>query len=333
MFRAIATSLIAIVTMFAMLAVYLQITLPRKSEAPNINFTLTPEMKERGVYLAENVLVCDDCHSQRDWGKFGGPIKKPQGAGRGCVTSEVSLTGRLRDENQFSGIAINSEDYFPEYLCVPNITPHPTGIGDWTDGELLRAVREGINIDDKAMFPIMPYHIYRDLTGLDALAVISWMRDLPPVDEVAPPRQVKFPMNVLVNRWPRPVFAVSKPLNADDEVEYGSYLSHQARCNYCHTPRWGQTLEDSPNLLMAGGVSFMIGKYAVRSTNLTPHEDGLKDWSREAFIRRFKSYEDYDSNAVNTWMNWKAYSGMTEEDLGAIYAYLQSLRPVPTPGS
>ena len=333
MLRAIVASVIAIVTMLAMLAAYLQVALPRRADAPNINFTLTQEMKDRGVYLAEHVLVCADCHSQRDWSRFGGPVVEPQGAGRGCVTSEVSLTGRLRDENQFSGLAIQSEDYFPEYLCVPNITPHATGIVDWSDGELLRAIREGINRDDNAMFPIMPYHIYRDLTGVDGLSVISWMRDLPPVEEAARPREVNFPMNVLVKRWPRPVYALTKPLNLEDNVEYGNYLSHMARCNYCHTQRWGQSLEDSPNFMMAGGVKFMIGKYSVESTNLTSHEDGIKGWTREDFIRRFKSYEEYDSDAINSWMNWEAYSGMTEADLGAIYDYLQSLRPVPTPGT
>jgi len=333
MLRAIVASLIAIVTMLAMLAAYLQVALPRMAGAPNIKFTLTPELEERGKYLAEHVLVCADCHSQRDWSQFGGPVVEPVGAGRGCVTSEVSLTGRLPDETQFSGIAIKSEDYFPEYLCVPNITPHPSGTGDWSDGELVRAVREGINRDDKAMFPIMPYHLYRNLTGLDALAIVNWLRNLPAIEQEVRPREVNFPMNVLVKRWPRPVYTITRPLNREDNVEFGSYLSHLARCNYCHTRRWGQGLEDSPNLMMAGGVKFMIGKYSVESSNLTPHEDGIKDWSREDFIRRFKSYKEFDSDAINSWMNWEAYSGMSEEDLGAIYDYLQTLRAVPTPNS
>ncbi|MEZ4764059.1 MAG: hypothetical protein R3C26_13015 [Calditrichia bacterium] len=53
------------------------------------------------------------------------------------------------------------------------------------------------------------------------------------------------------------------------------------------------------------------------------------------FINRFKQYADssYQSpvvsiNEFNTIMPWTMYAGMSEEDLGAIYAYLKTVSPV-----
>jgi hypothetical protein len=66
------------------------------------------------------------------------------------------------------------------------------------------------------------------------------------------------------------------------------------------------------------------------SKNLTPHATGIGNWTREAFIARFKAYSEPLTVAPedNTLMDWNAYAGMTETDLGAIYDYLQSLPPV-----
>jgi hypothetical protein len=69
-------------------------------------------------------------------------------------------------------------------LCVPNITPDVLiGIGGWTDGEVVRAIREGINRDDEAMFPIMPYYLYRKMADTDIRALVAYLRGLPGVEE------------------------------------------------------------------------------------------------------------------------------------------------------
>ena len=67
------------------------------------------------------------------------------------------------------------------------------------------------------------------------------------------------------------------------------------------------------------------------SRNLTSHETGIGAWTREAFIARFKEFSTpirVDNLQDNTLMDWNAFSGMTEEDLGAIYDFLRSLPPV-----
>ena len=77
---------------------------------------------------------------------------------------------------------------FPGKLCVPNITSHATaGIGEWTDGEILRAIREGIGRDGRALFPMMPYTEYRKMSDEDAHAVVAYLRTLPAIDQKVEP--------------------------------------------------------------------------------------------------------------------------------------------------
>jgi hypothetical protein len=56
----------------------------------------------------------------------------------------------------------------PVKMSIPNITPdQETGIGSWTDGEKIRAIREGIHKDGSALFPMMPYEEYRHIADDD----------------------------------------------------------------------------------------------------------------------------------------------------------------------
>src|SRR5215207_638870 len=100
---------------------------PNARAATDVKAPRTPEAVERGRYLAHNVTVCMGCHSQVDETKPGEPIV----AGR---------TGSGRDFGVLPG--------FPGRMRAANLTPDPeTGIGNYTDGELLRAIREGIGRD------------------------------------------------------------------------------------------------------------------------------------------------------------------------------------------
>ena len=85
----------------------------------------------------------------------------------------------------------------------------------------------------------------------------------------------------------------------------------------------------------AGGFDFSLPNGTVRSANLTPHETGIINYNKQAFIYRFKTFGDssYIDRQVapddfHTVMPWKMYATMTEEDLGAIYEYLRSLPPI-----
>lgn len=289
---------------------YVKFALPDVGHAPDIHVKITPERVQRGEYLANSVWLCMDCHSERDYSLFSGP-PKPGTLGAG---------GDLFDK-RFG---------FPGKFYALNLTP--SGIGDWTDGEILRAMTEGVTNDGRALFPVMPYLILGKADTADLYAVIAYLRTLKPVDRTYPPAELDFPMNIIVNLIPKKADFQPAPDTAN-KLEYGKSLA--VVCKECHTiADKGQIIEA---MQFQGGRPFpMPTGGTVYSANLTPdHATGIGNWSEEQFIRRFKQYSDSGfvlqsvmPNTFNTIMPWKMFSGMKESDLSAIYAYLQSLKPV-----
>jgi len=302
---------------------YISFFLPRQHPPSDVQVEITPQLLARGTYLVEHVLLCNDCHSERDWGYYGGPPRLPYGAGRECMTRQTKTIGIRVSEGQGN---------FPGVLCIRNITPDPeSGIGEWSDGELIRAIREGVDHQGNGLFPIMPYFIYRSLSDRDAEAVVAYMRSLKPVRAERPERDIDFPMSAMIQLFPEPLDGPVTHPDASDAVAYGEYLATIARCEFCHTPRRSRGKEGIPGKRFAGGVPFVLGGKDTPSRNLTPHVTGIGAWTREAFIARFKQFSYRMPVATledNTLMDWSAYSGMTEEDLGAIYDFLRTLDPV-----
>ena len=67
----------------------------------------------------------------------------------------------------------------PGKIVAPNLTPDPeTGAGNWTDDQLARAIREGIGHDGRALFPMMPYTHFREMSDEDLASVIVYLRSL-----------------------------------------------------------------------------------------------------------------------------------------------------------
>jgi mono/diheme cytochrome c family protein len=313
--------LISLVAFFVFAAVvYVWQFLPLQKPAADILVTATEDKIARGRYLAVNVLQCIDCHSERDWTLYGGPPKAPIGAGRACMDLNTRPAG------------VNAgQDSFPGKLCIRNITPDiETGIGEWTDGEIIRAVREGINRNGEGLFPIMPYFIYSNVADEDVEALVAYLRTMDPVSSVRPERQIDFPLFMLTKMLPKPLSApVLKP-DSSDSVGYGKYLATIARCAFCHTPKDPNSMDAYPGREFAGGMPFFLNGRTMFSMNLTPHESDLGSWSRKQFVQLFKSR----ANPVpveptkNTLMNWGAFGDMTEDDLGAMYDFFMTLPPV-----
>jgi len=299
------------------------LNLPRVAASSSIRIVVTPEIIERGRYLTINVLQCVDCHSVRDWTRYGGPPVEPIGAGRPCLDRVTPAAG------------VNvGQEVFPGRLCIRNITSDmDTGIGKWTDGELIRAIREGVGRDGSGLFPIMPYFIYRDLSDEDVQAVVAFLRTLPPVRSSQPPsRELDFPLTLMVRLWPRPVEGKVIALDRKrDPLAYGRYLSRIARCEFCHSPREPRSLKPFEGRLYSGGMPFFLGNDRVMyPMNLTPHATGIGEWSREEFKSRFRLHGTARkvSPAENTLMNWNAFAGMTDADLELLYDFFKSLPPV-----
>jgi mono/diheme cytochrome c family protein len=290
---------------------YLMFAFPKVPPAPTVKFDASPAHLERGKYLTEHVVGCVACHTQRDWTKFAGPIK-PELTGSGNALFDLGPAGKVYSKN---------------------ITP--AGIGAWTDGELLRAVTQGVSKDGTPLFPVMPYPHFGRMSEDDVHAVLAYIRSLKAIESPAPPaRQLSFPLNFIVRTIPAPNTYGTRP-SPEDKIAYGKYMTDAALCSECHTPidDRGQPL---PGMEFAGGMEIMETGYRVRSANITPDANtGIGAWTEKQFIDKFKGFEKPTNvtlaeheRAQNTPMPITMYAGMTTEDLSAIYAYLRTLKPV-----
>lgn len=293
-------------------SVYFNATYPKVSPASNVKVKLTAERIERGKYLANNVALCMDCHSTRDFSKYSGPIKPgTEGMGGEVIGREMGLPGTVP---------------------MKNITP--AALGNWTDGEIIRALTSGINKHGEALFPIMPYENFYGMSEEDLYAIVAYIRTLKPIKNEVGDKELDFPLNYIVKTLPLDSYKPHKAPEKSDIKAYGKYLVTMASCDHCHTP----TKDGEPIAGMdyAGGAEVKLPFGIIRGANLTPDvETGLGAWTKEQFIQRFKSMEteqvknmEIQPGSFNTIMPWTLYGGMTEEDLGAIYEYLHNLKPV-----
>lgn len=291
---------------------YLRFFLPDVGAPEDLRIVQTDERMERGKYLANYVCVCTDCHSQRDWGRFSGPI----------AAGTLGMGGQ--EFNQSMG--------FPGRFFSKNITP--TNLKEWTDGEILRAISAGVNRQGDALFPVMPHHSYGKMDREDLYAIIVFLRSLAPIENTVPEAEPDFPMSMIINTIPKKATFSTRP-SSDDVIAYGAYLFNAAACADCHTRQ--EKGKPVKGMELAGGFEFpMPGGGVVRSANITPDpETGIGSWSEADFVNKFKAYaaESYvppetKAGEFNTMMPWTMYSKMTEDDLRAIYQYLTTQKPV-----
>lgn len=309
--KALGITLGIVIAVVGAALAYVSFALPDVGEAPELTIEVTPARVERGRYIANHVAVCMDCHSVRDYSLFSAP-PKPGTAGMG---------GDKFDQN----------DGFPGTFTAKNITPF--GIGNWTDGEVYRAITTGVSRDGHAFFPIMPYPYYGKMNDEDVKSVIAYLRTLDPIESTPPPSKPDFPFNFILNTIPKPADPMPMP-DPTDELAKGKYTITIAGCVECHTPvDGGQIIEEKR---FSGGRQFVLASGTLYTPNITPDkETGIGTWTREAFVNRFKTYADSSyhaprvgPNEFQTIMPWTMYAGMSEEDLGSIYTYLMSIEPV-----
>jgi hypothetical protein len=291
---------------------YLFLKYPDAGPVRDLTVAVTPERLARGKYLANNVSVCNGCHSTRDWNYFSGPII-PGTEGKG---------GEKFDESMG----------FPGTIYAHNITP--AALGAQTDGILYRAITSGVDKSGKAMFPLMPYTRFNSMSEEDVLSVIAYTRTLKPVENTPPPTELKPPMNLIVRTIPLRRTPQPEP-DTSSLYEYGKYLVNAASCIECHTKMDKGT--PLPGMDFAGGFEFPFPNgQIVRSANITPDEEtGIGSWSETDFVGKFKYYDNPEGRTIkpesmgyNTAMPWTMYAGMSEGDLKAIYKYLRTVKPV-----
>ncbi|GAB3272517.1 hypothetical protein GCM10027347_44210 [Larkinella harenae] len=300
----------------AVVAVFLSCCVRPKAYSPvtgrihTVQLATSQAQLERGRYLANHVAVCMDCHSKRDYNRLAGPV----------------LSGTFGG----GGAEFGKNYGLPGTYYAPNITPF--ALKDWTDTELLLAITAGVSKTGKPLFPLMPYANYGQMAEQDATAILAYLRTLEPVENTVPVSKATAPIKLALKMMPHKARLQPMPAEKED-VSYGKYLVTMAGCADCHTKRSMGGL--TKKAAFAGGTEIKLSAGTLRTANITPDaETGIGSWTKNDFIRRFKTYDPATFDApqtgdgFNTVMPWSMYAGMSEQDLGAIYDYLKTVKPV-----
>jgi mono/diheme cytochrome c family protein len=315
--KIVLTVLAVVIAVSAAGLAYLYFRSPAMQPASSIRVSMAPERIARGKMIFEHLSDCGGCHSGHDLTRIGLPVD-PAKRGTGQVLSDL-ITG------------------LPGVVVAANLTPDPeTGLGAWTDGEKIRAIREGVDRNGRTLFPMMPYTGYRSMSDEDVESLVAYMDSLPRVKNPLPPTKIRFPVNLFVKFVPKPAGKVASP-DRTDKLKYGEYLVDAVSgCGGCHTP--AEKGQPVPGKEFAGGQVFEAHALGiVRTANITPDsETGIGKWSEDFFVKKFGEYREYALNGPPktsgrdqfTVMPWLSFSQIPEEDLRAIYTYLRTLKPV-----
>jgi mono/diheme cytochrome c family protein len=298
------------------LAVYVQLAWDRPVSRPASQMAALADAQTVawGEYLYKYTLICWMCHG--------------------------SQGSHSPEEPQAGGSEIDATEIGPGFgfIYVSNITPDPeTGIGAWSDGELVRALREGLDREGHVLFPAMEAELWRGLSDEDTLALVTYLRSQPPVRNEVPANRFSFAYKALLALgMVKPQPAITAPVVAPPRgatAEYGEYLaSHASMCAGCHTPRSPNTGEYDLTQPLAGGI-FALGLpeegYSATGSNLTPDvATGIGDWSEEQFMIAMRTGLRPDGTVILPFMPWPSYSRWSEDDLRAVWLYLRSLEPI-----
>lgn len=253
---------------------------------------------ERGTYLMKGIAGCGNCHTAK-----GGPMAKHELAG---------------------GFAMKEG---PIDAITPNLTPDKeTGIGNWTDAQLMVAIRDGKRPDGSLIGPPMPYSMYRGLSDRDTKAIIAYLRNLKPVKNATRKSVYKMP---LPPAYGPPVGSIAD-VSRTDKVAYGAYLAGPAgHCMDCHTPMNKPGRRDFKNQMGAGGFVFHGPWGQSVAANLTPDkETGLGNWTDAQIKAAITTGVGANGAKLRPPMAFGYYKNINNDDLDAIVAYLRSLKPV-----
>jgi mono/diheme cytochrome c family protein len=254
---------------------------------------------ERGRYLVETIAGCGNCHT-------------PRGPGGVFADGKHLAGGFVIDEKPFRAVA-------------SNITPDKeTGIGNWTDAQLAKAIREGIRPDGSLIGPPMPFELYRRLSDTDLNAMVAYLRTVPAVSNKVEKSVYRIP---LPPAYGPPVASVPD-VPRTDKVRYGEYLAGPVgHCVECHTPLV-QGRHDWSRIGQ-GGMEFHGPWGASVARNITPHEEGLGKWTDAEIKRAITQGISKEGGRLAPPMAYSLYAKVRDEDLDAIVAYLRSLKPLP----
>jgi mono/diheme cytochrome c family protein len=265
-----------------------------------------PALVERGEYLVQGIAGCGNCHTPRNG------------------------DGSLIPDRQFAGAFVIDEPAFTAY--APNITPdRETGIGTWSDEQIVSAIREGVRPDGQILGPPMSFAFYRGISDRDVQAIVAFLRGVAPVNNHVPRTKFNIP---LPSSWGPPVGGVPD-VSRDDPIAYGAYLAGPiGHCIDCHTP----LVNGAPDFTRtgAGGNVYRMPfglDVATISSNITPHRElGIGQWSDADIKRAITQGISRDGRKLLPFMAFAFYRNISDQDLDALIAYLRTLPVAPLGG-
>jgi mono/diheme cytochrome c family protein len=188
---------------------------------------------------------------------------------------------------------------------------------------LARAIREGVGHDGRPLIPLMPYEGFRNMSDEDLASVVAYLRSIPPVRNPLPKMKVRFPFILVARGIPKPLATAVVQPDMSDPVKRGDYITKIAECFSCHECEdrnhrshpfaGGQVFDDDPS-------------GPVAAANLTPDPSGISYYDQATFIRALRTGR-VGARELKV-MPWRRWAKVSDEDLGAIFAYLRTVTPV-----
>lgn len=269
---------------------------------------------ERGDYLVNTIMACGNCHTPKD--------------ATGKAVSQLALSG--------GGLGFDTPGFA---VTSSNITPdRETGIGNWSDSEIKRAVIEGAR-PDHARLPGVPLappmfvNFNKALTPRDLEAVVAYLRSVKPLRNEVPTPDYKKPFG----RVPYPDAERTYTEDAlKDPVARGAYLTTIGHCMACHSSlingqlnytiglgRGGRHFDQSD---VKGFPNTWEGSVAK---NITSHPTfGIGAWSDAEIKRAITQGISRDGRVLKPPMAFAWYANMTDADVSAIVAWLRTVPPL-----
>lgn len=220
-------------------------------------------------------------------------------------------------------------------IYSPNITPDPqTGIGQWSEAEFARALRQGLGKHGEQLYPVFPYSYFTKISDSDVAALYAFLRVMPAVKYLAPANDMTFPFGErrLLWGWKSLYFHEGRFIQdkaKSPQWNRGAYLVEGlGHCGACHTPRNTLGGEKADQFMTGGVYQEYPGRPMDWSTpNLTSGGNGLKAWSLEDLTNYLKlGYSQHASvhgPMISVVMN--STRNLTREDDEAIATYLKGI--------
>jgi mono/diheme cytochrome c family protein len=217
-----------------------------------------------------------------------------------------------------------------------NITPdRETGIGGWTDDQIIAAIRLGRRPNGERIIPVHPFMVFNGMAEEDLRALVAYLRSVPPIHRPNQPKKISVPLfeSVFLPAW-LAAFAAKEtppPTAPSSGLARGEYLVRAVgHCGECHTPR-GVTQAVDNSRFLAGNPK---GPENSVVPNITPDKDTGLTWSEEEIADYMATGNKPDGDVAGGLMGEivqgtsAGYKDLTKADRLAIARYLKTVPPI-----